>query len=73
MRIIAGRMHMTLGEEKPEEESHFDRRRKYNELMAGGMSDKEAKEKVWPTKRATTLQNAKEKAEKEAGEAKGKA
>jgi len=46
------------------EETHFDRRRKYDSLIAGGMSDKEAKEKVWPTKRATTLQNAKEKAER---------
>ena len=59
---------MTLTTEKlgEEGETHLDRRRKYNELMAGGMSDKDANEKVWPTKRATTLQNAKEKADKEA-------
>ena len=60
---------MALAEEKPEvEETHLDRRRKYNELVAGGMRDKDASEKVWPTKRATTLKNAEEKAEKEAKE-----
>ncbi len=62
MRLI----HMTLGEEKPEEETHLDRRKKYNELIASGMTDKAASEKVWPTLTSTMVKNAKEKAEKEA-------
>ncbi len=58
------RTHMALAEEPEEEETHLDRRKKYNELVAGGMRDKEATEKVWPRTTAGMVQNAKEKADK---------
>lgn len=51
-------------EDEPAEETHFDRRRKYRELISGGMSDKEAMEKTWPTSAATMAKNAKETADK---------
>lgn len=56
-----------MTEEKKEEpeETHFDRRRKYRELVAGGMTDKEATEKVWPTSAATIAKNVKEKKDKD--------
>ena len=64
---------MTLTPEEPEEEeSHIDRRKKYNALIAGGMNDKTATEKVWPKTTAGRLQNVKEKAEKDAKEAEAK-
>ena len=55
---------MTLAEEKPDEETHFDRRKKYKDLVAGGMSDKGATESVWPSKTANIAKNAKEAADK---------
>lgn len=51
-------------EEKEGEETHVDRRMKYRKLVAGGMSDKEAAESVWPTTTAGLLKNAREKADK---------
>jgi len=54
---------MEAEKEEPEE-THFDRRKKYRELVAGGMTDKEATEKVWPTSAATIAKNVKEKADK---------
>ena len=59
---------MTLAEEKPEEETHVDRKSKYKLLVAGGMSDKAAAETVWPSMRSTIVKNAKEKADMEAKE-----
>lgn len=58
--------------EKPEEEeeTHFDRRRKYRELVAGGMSDKDASEKTWPTSAALIAKNAKEKKDNDAAKEK---
>jgi hypothetical protein len=58
-----------LAEDKPDEETHIDRKKKYKELVAGGMSDKAATEKVWPSMTSTIVKNAKEKADKEAKEA----
>ncbi|HIH18701.1 TPA: hypothetical protein HA225_01865 [Candidatus Micrarchaeota archaeon] len=55
---------MTLAEEKPDEETHFDRRKKYKDLVAGGMSDKVATESVWPSTTANIAKNAKEAADK---------
>lgn len=52
-------------EEPVEEENHFDRRKKYRAFMAGGMTDKEATEKVWPTSAATIAKNVKEKKDKD--------
>jgi len=53
--------------EEPEEveETHFDRRKKYRELVAGGMGDKQASETVWPTSAATIMKNVKDKKDKE--------
>ena len=51
--------------DEPEEENHFDRRKKYRELVKGGMTDKEATEKVWPTSAATIAKNVKEKSDKD--------
>ncbi len=48
--------------EEPEETS-TDRRMKYKKLMAGGMSDKVAMEKVWPTSAASIAKNKKDKEE----------
>ena len=64
---------LTMADEKEEpEETHFDRRRKYRELVAGGMTDKEATEKVWPTSAATMAKNAKEKSDKDDADEKEK-
>ena len=56
---------MTLAKEKPEEETHFDRRKKYRELVAGGMTDRNATETVWPSTKLGMEKKAKDKAEKE--------
>lgn len=61
---------MTLAEEKPDEETHFDRRKKYKDLVAGGMSDKAATESVWPSTTANIAKNAKDAADKKAQAAK---
>lgn len=56
-----------MEEEKDEpEENHFDRRRKYRELMASGMTDREASETIWPTSAATIKKNAQDKRDKDA-------
>lgn len=56
---------MSLTEEKEEDgETHLDRRKKYNDLVAGGMRDKEASESVWPSTTAGLVKNAKERADK---------
>ena len=56
---------MTLTEEKEEpEETAADRHKRYRELVAKGMSDKEAVESVWPSTTARAAQNAKDKADK---------
>lgn len=52
--------------DEPEvEETHFDRRKKYRDFVKGGMTDKEATEKVWPTSAATIAKNVKEKKDKD--------
>jgi hypothetical protein len=52
------------------EETAPERRKRYRDLMAGGMSDKNATEQIWPKMNATILKNANEKkAKKEAAEA----
>jgi hypothetical protein len=48
--------------EKPEETEN-ERRVKYRKLRAGGMSDKDSSESVWPTTSKGMLKNAKEKAD----------
>ncbi|MCX6772450.1 MAG: hypothetical protein NTV88_01620 [Candidatus Micrarchaeota archaeon] len=64
---------MVDDKEEPEvEETHFDRRKKYKAFVAGGMSDKQASETVWPTSAATMTKNAKDKKEKDAKEGKEK-
>ena len=57
---------MDPAEEEADEETHIDRRKKYKDLVAGGMSDKTAKESVWPSTTAGIMKNAKEKADKKA-------
>ena len=56
---------LIMAEEKTEEpeveETHFDRRRKYRELIAKGVGDKEAVEAVWPSSSARIAKNAKDK------------
>jgi len=52
-------------EKKEPEETHFDRKKKYVELVKEGMSDKEAVETVWPSSTARIAKNAKDKADKE--------
>lgn len=56
-----------MAEEKtvePEaEETHFDRKKKYRELVATGVGDKEAVEAVWPSSSARIAKNAKDKAD----------
>ena len=53
-----------MEEEKTEEpeETHFDRKKKYRELVATGVGDKEAVEAVWPSSSARIAKNAKDKA-----------
>ena len=65
---------MTDKKEEPEEaeETHFDRRRKYRELVAGGMGDKQASETIWPTSAATIMKNVKEKKDKDEKDKKDK-
>jgi len=67
--IFPKRYCLLMADEKKEteepEETHFDRRRKYKELVSGGMSDKEAMEKTWPTSAASIAKNVKEKADNE--------
>jgi|GEM_PF-1579716 len=46
------------------EETHLDRLKKYRALVAGGMLDKDATEKVWPSTTANMVKNAKEKSDK---------
>ncbi|VVB99598.1 Uncharacterised protein [uncultured archaeon] len=59
--------------DEPEiEETHFDRKRKYRELIAKGVGDKEAVEAVWPSSSARIAQNAKDKADGKAAEKKKK-
>ncbi len=55
---------MALAEEEPDEETHIDRRKKYKDLVAGGMNDKNAMESVWPSTTAGIMKNAKEKSDK---------
>lgn len=52
-------------EEKPKDETEFDRRQAYRKLRAGGMQDVEAREKVWPSTTAGLNKNIKEKAERD--------
>ena len=47
-------------EDKEEEETYIDRRRNYKNLVAGGMSDKNARDAVWPTTHEGVLKKAKE-------------
>ena len=53
-----------MEEEKTEEpeETHFDRKKKYRELVATGVGDEEAVEAVWPSSSARIAKNAKDKA-----------
>lgn len=46
-----------------EEETNLDRLRNYRKLVAGGKSDKEAIELVWPS--TTVGKNAKDKVDKD--------
>jgi hypothetical protein len=50
-----------LGEhmENEKEENAVDRKLKYRKLVAGGMSDRDASEEVWPTTAAGMLRNRK--------------
>lgn len=53
---------------EPAEETHFDRKKKYRELIASGVTDKEAVESVWPSTTARIAKNAKDKKDAKAGE-----
>lgn len=53
-----------MTDEEKAEETHLDRRKKYNKLMAGGMTDKQAVEEVWPTTSAGLAKNVKDKEDK---------
>jgi hypothetical protein len=53
-------------EDEPEEESARDRLLKYRALIASGMQDNEAKERVWPATTAGYKRNEKEKADEKA-------
>ena len=59
-----------MAEEKTEEpeieETHFDRKKKYRELIAKGVGDKEAVEAVWPSSSARIAKNAKDKEDADA-------
>jgi hypothetical protein len=61
---------MVLAEDEPDGETHLDRRKKYKDLVAGGMSDKIATEEVWPSTTVGMVKNAKEAADKKALNAK---
>ncbi len=54
-----------MEEEKTEEpeETHLDRKKKYRELVASGVGDREAVEAVWPSSSARVAKNAKDKAD----------
>lgn len=60
-----------MADDEKNEESHFDRQKKYKGLVAGGMSDKKAVEEVWPTTKTGIAKNAKERADKETAAAAG--
>jgi len=64
---------VAIDKEEPEdEETHIDRKKKYVAFVAGGMSDKLAMEKVWPTTTEGMERNAKERAEKKAASQKSR-
>ena len=56
-----------MEDEKNEEleETSTDRRMRYKKLVAGGMRDRQAMEKVWPTSDASIAKNKKDKEDKE--------
>ena len=58
---------MDADKKEEPEETHFDRKKKYKLLVAGGMSDKAASETVWPSMASTILKNAKDKADAASG------
>lgn len=49
-----------MEEDEKDEETHFDRRKNYRALIASGVSDSIAKEKVWPSTSAGMVKKAKE-------------
>jgi len=52
-----------MDEENEVEETTHDRRKQYDAMRKGGMSDKDASEKVWPTTHDGIMRNIKEKAD----------
>ncbi|MFA4982776.1 MAG: hypothetical protein WC588_01025 [Candidatus Micrarchaeia archaeon] len=50
-----------LSETKTIDNAYLERRGKYKALVAGGMSDKDAKERIWPSTAAGILRQAKER------------
>jgi len=64
LKMVVEQLNM-LNETKLIDESYLVRRGKYKALVAGGMSDKNAKEEIWPSTSAGILRQAKEKDEME--------
>ena len=58
---------MDADKKEEPEETHFDRKKKYRELIAKGVGDKEAVEAVWPSSTARIVKNAKDKADAATG------
>lgn len=63
-----------MEEEKTDEpeESHLDRKKRYVDLIAKGVTDKEAVEQVWPSTTARIAKNAKDKKDADDKEKEGK-
>ena len=64
LKIVVEQLNM-LTETKLIDESYLERRGKYKALVAGGMSDKDAKEQIWPSTTAGILRQARERDELE--------